>query len=147
MLLDVVGVGGRQLLLMRAWRAALRGRLDGMCLSCTCMRTFTAACPPEHRLQVRLPPTGARLVLATDGLWDVVPPGRTLRLLRQHATPKAAAMEAVSAVATQRCGLLTDDITGGLWPGGGCDCGTHLGGWRKAMAALCCAGSRRREVL
>ncbi len=52
-------------------------------------------------------------MLATDGLWDVVPPGRALRLLRAHATPKAAAMEAVSAVATQRSGLLTDDITGG----------------------------------
>lgn len=79
----------------------------------------STACPhtmpahPHPALQVRLPPTGARLVLATDGLWDAVPRGRLVRLLRQHAKPKAAAMEAVSAVATQRGGLLTDDITGG----------------------------------
>lgn len=66
--------------------------------------------------QVRIPATGARLVIASDGLWDSMPPGRVARLLRQHPTAKAAALAAVSAAAAARNGTLADDVTGGCLP-------------------------------
>ena len=52
------------------------------------------ACP-----QIKLPPTGARLIIASDGLWDSVPAGRVARVLRNHSCPKSAAMQAVASVA------------------------------------------------
>jgi hypothetical protein len=68
--------------------------------------------PRPHIRQVRLPPSGARLVLASDGLWDGMPMGRVARVLRSHATPKGAATQAISTVAASRGGFLSDDVTG-----------------------------------
>lgn len=72
---------------------------------------------------MRIPPTGARLVIASDGLWDSMPAGRVARLLRQQPTAKGAALAAVSAAATARNGLLADDVTGARTPG--CGSGSH----------------------
>lgn len=67
--------------------------------------------PHPHIRQLRIPATGARLVLATDGLWDTVPTSRLARILRQHGSAKSASMQAVSSAAAQRNGLLSDDVT------------------------------------
>ncbi|KAL4445896.1 hypothetical protein ABPG77_009095 [Micractinium sp. CCAP 211/92] len=64
-----------------------------------------------HIHQLQLPPTGARLIIASDGLWDAMPAARVARVLRGHPTPKAAANQAVSGVAASMGGLLRDDIT------------------------------------
>lgn len=61
--------------------------------------------------QIRLPPTGARLIIASDGLWDAVPAGRVARMLRQHGTAKAAATQAVNCAVSCRGGMLSDDVT------------------------------------
>lgn len=65
---------------------------------------------------MRIPPTGARLVIASDGLWDSMPAGRVARLLRQQPTAKGAALAAVSAAAAARNGMLADDVTGESLP-------------------------------
>ncbi|KAI3438649.1 hypothetical protein D9Q98_001071 [Chlorella vulgaris] len=67
--------------------------------------------PSPHIIQVRLPSTGARLIMASDGLWDSMPEGRVARVLRQHGTAKAAATQAVSSVAASRGGFISDDVT------------------------------------
>lgn len=64
-----------------------------------------------HIRQLKLPATGARLVVASDGLWDAMPAGRVARVLRGQPTPKAAANQAVASVAASLGGLLRDDIT------------------------------------
>ena len=63
-------------------------------------------------LQIKLPPNGGRLIIATDGLWDSMPAGRVARVLRNHACPKSAAMQAVASVAAARGGVPSDDVTG-----------------------------------
>ena len=69
--------------------------------------------PNPHIRQVRVPPSGARLILASDGLWDTMPAGRVARVLRAHGSAKAAATQAVTSVAACRGGLFADDVTGG----------------------------------
>lgn len=78
-----------------------------------------ASAPPLPSLQLKLPATGARLVVASDGLWDAMPAGRVARVLRGQPTPKAAANQAVASVAASLGGLLRDDITGGALTGAG----------------------------
>lgn len=70
----------------------------------------TPPCP--RSLQLKLPATGARLIIASDGLWDAMPAGRVARVLRGQPTAKAAANQAVSGVAASMGGLLRDDIIG-----------------------------------
>lgn len=43
---------------------------------------------PEIR-QVTLPPTGARLIIASDGLWDAVQPKTAAHHVRNMAASKA----------------------------------------------------------
>lgn len=76
--------------------------------------TAGSALPQPTRLQIKLPPTGARLIIASDGLWDAMPAGRVARVLRSQPTAKSAAMQAVSGVAASLGGLLRDDVTGGV---------------------------------
>ncbi|KAL4425702.1 hypothetical protein ABPG75_009718 [Micractinium tetrahymenae] len=64
-----------------------------------------------HIRQLKLPATGARLILASDGLWDAMPAGRVARMLRGQPMPKAAASQAVSGVVASLGGLLRDDVT------------------------------------
>lgn len=104
--------------------------------------------PRRHHCQVRIPPTGARLVIASDGLWDAVPAGRVARVLRQHGTAKGAAMQAISSVAASRGGLLSDDATGGFtkvagWLGSGAGCAACGAGclWGWLLVAGAQAGS------
>mmetsp|Transcript_15114 Transcript_15114/g.26823 ORF Transcript_15114/g.26823 Transcript_15114/m.26823 type:complete len:545 (+) Transcript_15114:98-1732(+) len=46
--------------------------------------------PMPHIRQVVLPPAGARLILASDGLWDLVSISRAAKLIRNHPIESAA---------------------------------------------------------
>lgn len=69
-----------------------------------------------HRLphpaitQLLLPPTGGRLILASDGLWNAVPPGRLAAALRAVSGGPQAAADAAVAMALA-AGEQRDDIT------------------------------------
>lgn len=64
-----------------------------------------------HIKQIKLPATGARLIIASDGLWDAMPAGRVARVLRAQASAQGAAMQAVHSVNASLGGLLRDDVT------------------------------------
>ncbi|KAK9829976.1 hypothetical protein WJX72_008988 [[Myrmecia] bisecta] len=63
-----------------------------------------------HIKQVLVPEAGARLILATDGLWDALSAARIAKLGRSADT--SAAVEAIMA-ATVRCqgGFIADDVS------------------------------------
>jgi hypothetical protein len=61
--------------------------------------------------QVRLPSTGARLLLASDGLWDAVVTNRLIASMRRYPLPEAAAVQAVRMAKQSSGGVLRDDIT------------------------------------
>jgi hypothetical protein len=61
--------------------------------------------------QVRLPSTGARLLLASDGLWDAVMTSRLIASMRRYPLPEAAAVQAVRMAKQSSGGILRDDIT------------------------------------
>lgn len=58
--------------------------------------------------QVALPPTGGRLVLASDGLWDAVSVKDACHFAKGLAAPAAAAQ--MLKLAVRRCGR-ADDVT------------------------------------
>ncbi len=57
-----------------------------------------------------IPPTGARLILASDGLWDALAAGRLAKALRNSRTPADAARMAVG-LAIQVKQRLADDTS------------------------------------
>ena len=67
--------------------------------------------PAPHLTQVRLPADGAaRIVLASDGIWDSVDIHRAAKLARGHAAPEAADRILTQAVRAQG-GVPRDDAT------------------------------------
>ena len=78
--------------------------------------------PASTSVQVVVPPSGARLILASDGLWDAVPAARLAQALRTAPSPQAAAeLAAELALRGQFLGA-QDDISGesqGHSPGDG----------------------------
>eukprot|EP01026_Neomeris_dumetosa_P044101 TRINITY_DN3705_c0_g2_i1.p1 TRINITY_DN3705_c0_g2~~TRINITY_DN3705_c0_g2_i1.p1 ORF type:complete len:738 (-),score=118.39 TRINITY_DN3705_c0_g2_i1:1192-3405(-) len=66
--------------------------------------------PAPHIKQVTLPEQGARLILASDGLWDSVSSERVARLSRQYSVESVCDMLIKQCLAI-RLGLLSDDTS------------------------------------
>jgi serine/threonine protein phosphatase PrpC len=63
--------------------------------------------PMPHLRQLLVPSQGIRLVLASDGLWDLMTPDKAAKIVRQMVTEDAASA-LVAAAAADRWGC---------WPG------------------------------
>lgn len=64
-----------------------------------------------HIKQVVAPASGARLIIASDGLWDSVTTGRVVRHLRGSTDPEGASQAAVQLALRSNGGSARDDIT------------------------------------
>ena len=62
---------------------------------------FGLLLPTPALSQVRLPLEGARLLLASDGVWDALGMGRVARAARPHAAPEAADAVITAALVAQ----------------------------------------------
>eukprot|EP00955_Chlamydomonas_euryale_P069038 360311-Chlamydomonas_euryale.AAC.9 len=75
------------------------------------LHTHPLACaqviPLPHVRQVLLPPRGARLLIASDGVWDVLTPSRAAKLARE-LSPSEAATELVRIAASNLYGVVDD---------------------------------------
>jgi integrin-linked kinase-associated serine/threonine phosphatase 2C len=79
--------------------------------------------PSPFVIQLRLPTRGARLMLASDGVWDAFKTDRVAKIARKYPTASATG-EVVTRVARSQGGL-KDDTTlicidvlppGAIWP-------------------------------
>lgn len=78
-----------------------------------CWRLFYWCCNPCIR-RVPIPGTHSRLLLASDGLWDVISPAQACRLVRGAATAQRAAdllLGMAERISNEKFGRLKDDTT------------------------------------
>ncbi|KAG1662588.1 hypothetical protein FOA52_002985 [Chlamydomonas sp. UWO 241] len=104
-----------------AWRVlgrCLEGawKLSGRCSMCRCLcisRTVgdgdvgPAIVPEPHVRQILAPKHGCRVIIASDGLWDVITPSEAARLTRKQ-TASQAVRELTKAAASDRARVIDD---------------------------------------
>eukprot|EP00887_Chlorella_sp_A99_P000939 scaffold5.g939.t1 len=111
------GVGRHQLPHPAVKQASARSRqpLRALLAGCVVLGALPAAPQnpaPLSAPQITVPAAGARLIVATDGLWDAIPAGKVAQALRNARTPEAAANLAVRLAQQARSNCARkDDIT------------------------------------
>ncbi|KAL3137957.1 hypothetical protein ABBQ38_005204 [Trebouxia sp. C0009 RCD-2024] len=90
----------------------LRAWPGGLCVSRAIGDMDVGECilAHPHIMQIQIPPEGARLVMASDGLWDCFPTRKVVKMARTKETQPAVDHIARAAIRHQG-GQISDDLT------------------------------------